>query len=101
MNKTETKLTQDTDGAIIVDGVRAIIYTEYEQAPETRRLLDELLRRYNSHAELLAALAKSRQRIDNLCSMVNDFSVRLGDTQRKVRAEDWTDKADAAIAKAQ
>lgn len=50
-----------------------------------------------SEAALLA-LKKDIQKIEQLCGMVNDFSRKLG-LGRKVRSEDWSDTAAAAITK--
>jgi hypothetical protein len=52
----------------------------------------------DNERELLGALKKSQQCIQQLASTVNNLSHRLG-LGRKVRAEDFTEAADKAIAK--
>lgn len=49
--------------------------------------------------ELLRACEEDAKRIRHLCAMVNDFAAKLG-LGNKVHAEDWDDKARAAIARA-
>jgi hypothetical protein len=49
--------------------------------------------------ELLRACRKDAERIEQLCDMVNGYAIKLG-MGKRVNAEDWSDLARAAIAKA-
>lgn len=51
--------------------------------------------------EMRAALEASERNIVDLCQTVNILNKRLGGTPRKVRAEDYAEKARAALATAE
>lgn len=58
-----------------------------------------IVRAVNSHAELVGALHKAEQRIEQLCSTVNTLSNAQG-LGNKVRADDFTDVIRAALSRA-
>lgn len=50
-------------------------------------------------ADVVKRLRKQVERTEQLCTMVNDFSVKLGLGKKKVNAEDWTEEARELLAK--